>query len=192
MAKGDFKKRLNAGVKLIIDELKLDPPCVGRLYTPVWRDRKYQWISPMDSDGLLVKERNIASGKETADDSARLRIGVIIQSEFTTSRTKPNPFGKALVDTLPFGVWVDLWTGDARRRVRLDRVFVLFVMPRATAQSKKWISKIAKEYVENAADAATEAHMLEVPMGAGGPELATLIGKSVRPWLVGAGRPAGT
>jgi hypothetical protein len=56
------------------------------------------------------------SGRELAVD---LRIGVIVQSEFTTSLSKPNPFGKALVNTLPFGVWVDL---EEQGRVRLDRV----------------------------------------------------------------------
>jgi hypothetical protein len=184
----DFKKRLNAAIDLIVDDLTLQPVRVDRLYTPVWRNRKYQWISPMDSDGLFVKERKVHDGDEPPLNETRLRIGVVVQSEFTTSLTKPNPFGKALVDRLPLGVWVDIGT----ERVRLDRIYVLFILPTATAATKRRISNTARMNVKNAADAAIEAHSLEVGMGESANKLSEKVAKKIRPWLIGAGRPAGS
>ena len=88
------------------------------------------------------------------------------------------------------GVWVDL--NDKRGRVRLDKVFVLFIVPMATAADKKKISDTARCNVINAADAATEAHFLEVGMGSSAKALAGQLQKKIRPWLFGAGRPVGT
>ncbi len=92
----------------------------------------------MDSDGLLVKEREVVR-ESPREHEANLRIGVIVQSEFTTSLSKPNPFGKALVNMLPFGIWVDL---RDEVRIRLDRVYVLFVPPLST--NKRSISQTAR------------------------------------------------
>lgn len=191
MAKGntDFKKRLNKALDIIIKDLDLERPRVKRLYTPVWRDRKYQWMSPMDSDGLLLKKRKINDGNEAPPKPVRLRIGVIIQSEFTTSQTKPNPFGKALVDRLPLGVWVDV---EEKGRRRLDRTFILFVVPTATSAAQKTISAQARTYVLNAVDAAVEAHAMNVRIGMSAKKLAATILALVRPWLIGAGRPVGS
>lgn len=186
----DFKARLNTAIDATINELSLDAPRVRRLYTPVWRSGAYRWISPMDSDGLLVKDRCVHEGDAEPPQPVSLRIGVVIQSEFATSNTKPNPFGKALIGGLPLGVWVDL--DDEPRRVRLDKIFVLFIVPMATAAHKKKISNTARYNVLNAADAATEAHILEVKMGSSAEALAEQLRKKIRPWLFGAGRPVGT
>ncbi len=143
MAKGntDFKRRLNRALQLVHEELRLTEARVRRVYTPVWRDRKYQWISPMDTDGLLVSERQVHPSGAPPPSPTPLRIGVVIQSEFTTSLGKPNPFGKALLDHLPLGLWVD----HAGARVRLDEVVILFVVPLATAASKRLVSATARE-----------------------------------------------
>lgn len=187
----DFKKRLKKAIDSTIEELALDHLRVQRLYTPVWRDKAYRWISPMDSDGLLLKERKIHEGEEPPPAEVKMRVGVIIQSEFTTSATKPNPFGKALVGSVPLGVWVDVVDGDGARRVRLDQTFVLFILPNAKAWAKKKISDTARNYVENATDASGYAHVLEVDQGTSAKELAKAISARVRPWLIGAGRPKG-
>lgn len=190
MAKGNkgYKQRLNNAVNTVIEKLNLDEPRVRRMYTAVWRNRAYRWISPMDSDGLLIKERNVHDDDDLLGEDVYLRIGVVVQSEFTTSLTKANPVGKALISAFPYGVWVDL-TDDGR--VRLDRVYVLFVVPKATAAGKKVTSAKARQNVDSAASASREAHVLEVGLGDSSAVIARKLLKKVNRWLVGAGRPAG-
>jgi hypothetical protein len=189
----EYKTRLKNAVKRTVDQLGLDNLHSQRLFTPVWRDRKYRWISPMDSDGLLVKRRRVELPKTTIPRSKTyLQIGVIIQSEFTTSIAKANPFGKALISALPSGVWVDLSQIDRKkvkraRRIRLDRIFVLFVLPHSTGQGH--ISKAARANVTNAMEASVESEIIEVEKGASTQTLADQLMKEVRPWLIGAGRP---
>jgi hypothetical protein len=84
----------------------------------------------MDSDGLLIARRSVKSGEGgTPKNKVEILIGVVIQSEDTTSQTKPNPIGKAALAHIPHGIWADI-KGDGRRR--LDRVELLFVLPKGT------------------------------------------------------------
>jgi len=63
----------------------------------------------MDSDGLLVGRRRVKDGEGAKPtEEVNLFIGVVIQSEDSTSQTKPNPFGKAAIGTIRDGIWVDL------------------------------------------------------------------------------------
>lgn len=184
MSKGNvrFKKRLKTAIKSVTAESELDLVRVDTLYTPVWRNHAYRWESPMESDGLLVRSRNVLGGRQDEDS---IRIGVVIQSEYATSQTKPNPFGKALIEVLPLGVWVDLLEFG---RVRLDRVYVLFVLP--TLANRVSESDTARRNVVNAAEAARDAHILRVRAGDSAAKLSRALRGEVRRWLKGAGRPA--
>ena len=143
----------------------------------------------MDSDGLLVTKRAIHEGEgATSDNGTTLLLGVVIQSEDSTSQTKPNPLGKAAVGHLPFGVWVNANEG----RLRLDRIQVLFVLPKGAAPSKATKFHTAKRNVENAADMMPDALAVEVPRGISEANLRAEILKRVRPFLRGRGRPLGT
>lgn len=190
----DYKKRYNNAVELVRQDLSLPALRVGKLYSPIWMNRQYRWFSPLDSDGILYGERNILSGVSEGGEAApktnpKLRVGVILQSEFSTSNTKPNPIGKAFVSELPLGVWVDLDTGE---RVRLDEVYVLFVVPNATAASKKKTSATALKNVRVAAELSVRAYYLEVNQGSSAEDLAKAIKKVVNGWVRGAGRLPGT
>lgn len=193
MATPEFKGRLKAAVRQVVGSMALDTLSSQRLYTPVFRNGSYSWVSPMDSDGLLVRERSIDwEGTRTGVEPVKLRIGVIIQAEASTSLTKPNPFGKALVASLPLGVWVDVGSATNRvRRVRLDRAFVLFVVPLGMAPKHSKTHKTAWANISNAAAATDDAHMIEVPRGIAARALADRLKKVVNSWLVGRGRPVG-
>jgi hypothetical protein len=119
MARTTFTKNLSKAIKQIINDgkLGLDETRSGSLYSPVFSS-DYKWAKIMDSDGLLVGRRSV---KEDGDAGATpaigvyLRIGVVIQSEESTSQTKPNPFGKAAIGTIRNGIWVDLKMGERGR-----------------------------------------------------------------------------
>lgn len=111
---------------------------------------------------------------------------MLIQSEYTTSNTKPNPFGKAAVSRVPFGVWFDKDDGN---RVRLDRVHLLFVLPKFVAPQYKKGFETVKRNVENAAAAMPDVDILVLERGWGKREVARRLKNHVRKWLKGVGRP---
>ena len=159
------------------------------LYTPTYSQGKYVWIKLMDSDGTLINERPIHTivGEGAAPESeTRLLLGVILQSEESTSQTKPNPLGKAALTHVPNGVWVD--TEDGKRR-RLDRFVVAFIMPKGAAPKHQKKFTTARKNVLNAAAVMPNAVAVEVERGVGFDALADRIATELRPFLVGKGRP---
>jgi hypothetical protein len=117
----------------------------------------------MDSDGLLVSRRPIHAGEGAADSSATfLLVGAVIQSEDATSQTKPNPLGKASLGHIPNGIWIGI-ANEARRR--LDRIQIVFVLPKGVAPWRQSKFQTAKRNVENAADMMPDAITVEVPRG---------------------------
>lgn len=142
----------------------------------------------MDSDGLLVGRRRVKDGEGAKPaKEVNLFIGVVIQSEDSTSQTKPNPFGKAAIGTIRDGIWVDL---KGEGRVRLDRAYVLFVLPEGAPTNEKKKFETAKRNVKNAADAMPDAESIEFARGVSTANLKTGITKKARRWLKGRGRPA--
>lgn len=193
----EFKKRVNAALAHLPQRLKLHTVRSRSLYSVVWRKGKYEWISPMESDGLLVSTRQVENPMGGVTH-AGIRIGVVIQTEFSTSQTKPNPFGKALIGMLPYGVWVDVeeiqegQKGKTRARVRLDEVLVLFIVPNHTHQAKKAQGETAFQNVTNAAEASDYADVLRIEARASTQDLANAIAGKVRGLLIGKGRPKKT
>lgn len=196
----EYKTRYNRGVDLVQRDLKLQKVRVNKIYTPVWQDRAYRWYSPMDTDGILYGERKVLGGEDfdgetSLSEPSFIRVGVILQSEHSTSLTKPNPFGKAFVTELPLGVWVDLKKqsiDQPAQRVRLDEVYVLFIVPKATSLKKKGTSKTAAKNVKLAAEVSTNAWFIGVEQKASEADIAKQITKIVNPWLRGTGRLPGT
>ncbi len=188
MPKGnvEFKKRLKSAVEKLAETERYLPVKSVRLYSPVWRDRQYRWATLMDSDGTLLRERRVASSVASLKQQTVLLIGVVIQSEFSTSGTKPNPLGKAAVGNAPRGVWVDL-KGGARRR--LDRLFVLFVLSEAKAYHLKKAFVTTEMNVRNASEAFPDVDVLIVPRGISKGDLVSKLRAKARRWLTGAGRP---
>ncbi|MBP9024750.1 MAG: hypothetical protein KBH81_01240 [Phycisphaerae bacterium] len=191
MAKGRTKFARN--VRKAIQTLATDRDLAllrcrsGSLFSPVFRET-YTWMKLMDSDGLLVGLRTV---KNTNCEGAapvtpvNLTIGVIIQAEDATSQGKPNPFGKAAVGNVPLGVWFDQYRGN---RLRLDRVFVLFVLPKGAPPSERKYFETAMRNVNNAADAMPDCDHLVVDRGISTADLLVKIKKKIRPWLKGSGR----
>ncbi len=196
MSKGNskFTKRLREAVRQLQPnaDLKLCPCRSGSLFTPVFESGKYLWAKVMDSDGLFVAERSVVQGTSAGAapaQSVALLVGVVVQSEDATSQTKPNPLGKAALPHLPNGVWVDLDDGQRRR---LDRVHVLFVLPKGAAPKHVKSFATAKRNVENAAAFMPDAYSLPVPRGASTATLLSALRTHVRPFFKGRGRPKAT
>lgn len=192
----DFKGRVKAAVAAAHIEFQCVELQGQELFTAVNRNGQYGWIHLMDTDGLLVTERpvNAVFDGETPSNLVSLRIGVAIQSEDKTALTKPNPFGKAAVGSAPLGIWVDVKTSAGRQRVRLDRLYILFLIPESintTDPKKKQDFDTAKRAVENAADANQDCRKLVVPRGVSAAKLQEEMIDSLRGTLRGKGRPPG-
>lgn len=162
-------------------------PKAPALFSPSFAKRTYRWAEIMKTDGVLAAERQIAADKANSSKSGQfLCVGVVIQSEFTTSNAKANPFGKAAVCSVPFGLWLDVKGGT---RVRLDRVFVLFVLPESSALQHKQQFERAKGTVENIASWLPDVDVLIMKKGWSVNEVANHLRKRTRKWLKGVGRP---
>lgn len=189
MPNAAFTTRLSAAVDALLEDNSLRAlRCrSGSIFSPVYRDGKYAWVKVMDSDGLLVARRTVHSGEGAAPARAStILLGVVVQSEDATSQTKPNPLGKASLGHLHHGVWVDL---DEEGRARLDRVLILFVLPKGAAPARRSRYDTAKRNVRNAADMMPDAVHVDIARGASTPKIAGVIRAEVRPFLIGRGRP---
>jgi hypothetical protein len=179
-------------VKLATGALRGDLQCVEtktqRLYTPYWsKGSAAAWMSPMDTDGLLVRERTIKDGESPPGKNVRARralLGVIIQVEETTARTRPNPYGKAAVLNVPLGIWVDREDpGDPGTywRERLTHAWVLFV----TRTNLGYVIY----NLENVLAASRDAYYFAVARNASVATIKTKLREQTYAYLVGAGRP---
>jgi hypothetical protein len=186
--KKSFISRLSDAVAILVGDprMKCAQAKSNCLYTPLYRSGKYVWAKVFDSDGTLISSRPVHSGEGAASGDVRLLLGAVIQSEDSTSQTKPNPLGKAALPHVPNGIWADMSDGERRR---FDRVVVVFVLPKGAAAKHKKPFETARRNVLNASDIMTGAVTVEVPRGAGADDIASAIGDEIRPFLVGKGRP---
>jgi hypothetical protein len=186
-----FTTRLRRAVEALAPDPRLSPIATvgGSLYSPVYRSGKYTWAKVMDSDGLFVSRRAIHDDQGAATKGRSfLLLGVIIQSEDSTSQTKPNPIGKASLGHISNGIWINTTEG----RLRLDRIQVVFVLPKGASVRRRAKFETAKRNVQNAADMMPDAITLEVDRGISQAALGERILGEVRPFLVGRGRPRGS
>jgi hypothetical protein len=141
----------------------------------------------MDSDGLLVSRRPVraASGR-AAENQVHLLIGVILQSEDSTSMSKPNPFRKTAIGNVRNGVWVDL--AELGRR-RLDRLHALMMLPSGSAPQHRRRPSTQQRTVETAAALMPDGDTLIVERSLSAKGLASEITKQAHGWLRGRGRP---
>lgn len=191
MAKGNtkFTTRARTAIGSLSDDkdLQLLPLKSSSLFSPVLRNGAYEWLKVMDSDGVLVGQRKVKSGEgANPTEEIELLVGVVIQSEDATSQTKPNPLGKAAIPHVANGIWVDL---KVEGRRRLDRVYILMLLPKGAASKRQKKFDTAKRNVQNAADMMPDCETLVVSRGIKADALSKDIKKKVRPWLKGRGRP---
>ena len=191
MAKGNvkFTGRVKATVKELAkdSELQLVPVRSGSLFTPILRGDNYEWVKVMDSDGTLAGPRKVTAGEGAEPESeVELLIGVVLQSEDTTTKTKPNPIGKASLGHVKNGIWVDV-AKEGRRR--LDRVHVLMVVPKGAVPKLQKDFLTAQRNVLNAADMMPDCEVLIVERGVSASDLVKEVKKKVRKNFKGRGRP---
>jgi len=190
MGNSKFTDRLNDSLGLLEASLarKVRVPNSRSLFSPIYRGGKYTWVKIMDSDGVLLSQRTVHDGEGAkVPRPARLLMGVIIQSEDSTSQTKPNPMGKASLSHISNGVWVSL----KDKRVRLDRLLVIFVLPKGATPQDSAKFETAKRNVLNAAEMMPDSIAIEVPRGASASDIADALRGKINPFLIGAGRPVG-
>ncbi|WP_152033952.1 hypothetical protein [Paracidovorax avenae] len=186
-----FTQRLGYALEDVVKDvsMKCHFARTNCLYTPTYERGKYVWLKLMDSDGTLLSERPVhpKDGEGIApEENTRLLLGVIIQSEDSTSQTKPNPLGKASLSHVPNGVWVD--TPEGLRR-RLDHFVVTFVLPRGTSVKHRSRFLRSRKNVLNAATVMPNAVAVEVNRGDSAKKIADLLKMELRPFVVGKGRP---
>jgi hypothetical protein len=186
--KKKFTERLNEALELFRDDVSFKEVSAQNrsLFTPVYREGKYEWAKIMDSDGILLGSRKIHNGEGGAlDAEPELLVGVIIQSEDSTSQTKPNPLGKASLSHIPNGVWVNI----ENTRKRVDKLIVAFVLPKGSSPEHRRAFDTARRNVLNAADMMPDAIAIEVSRGISAVNLKDKLAKELRAVLVGKGRP---
>lgn len=186
-----FTDRLNNAIDLLMksrSDLQFLKPRSRSLFSPVLRSGKYVWVKVMDSDGTLIARRMVEQDGEGAvpAEPVDLLIGIVLQCEDSTSQTKPNPIGKASIDHIPTGIWVDL-ERDGRRR--LDLVYILFIVPKGARPKDRAKFSTAKRNSANAAELMPNCDCLEVKRQVSAKELAAMIRKQVRKRFRGRGRP---
>jgi hypothetical protein len=168
MANKDFKSRVAAAVRTLVGRNGLLKTCGNALYTPMHHPSGWKWMAFSEPDGILAKEIAVAKGDPAkADVCTRVWLGVLVQSEESTSSSLLNPWGKACIPRLPGGVWVDVEVGGQRVRNVLTFAHVLLVTPEPTST----LAKVQKEFrnrravLERVDAAAEEASLLIVPQG---------------------------
>ena len=191
--KGTFEDRLKSAIKSLVKSEKLLSPHDYDLWSLTYKGGKYVWVKIMGSDGLLLASRRTAKAQDKAGSQRTIRVGVVIQCEQTTSQTKPNPFGKASISQVPFGVWVDVKESKGKTvRRRLDVVNVALVAPEpASVQAKKKF-KIVERNLEGVADLLVDTKVIPIAQGAGARIIQSELMKVFRGFLKGPGKPDGT
>jgi hypothetical protein len=190
--KGTFENRLKSAIQGLIRPEKLLTPHDYDLWTLTYKAGKYVWVKIMGSDGLLLASRKTAKSGAKAGSQRSIIVGVVIQCEQATSQTKPNPFGKAAISQVPFGVWVDVkqQKGNVVRQ-RLDVVQVALVAPEPTAyKAKKKFERIAQN-LDGVADLLVDTEVVTIPQGAGATAIQNELMGRFRGFLKGPGKPEG-
>lgn len=167
-------------------EDKLLEPDNHQLYSLVYKGGKYQWITLVATDGLLLSEWHT---DKTTGPKRKILVGVVIQSEQSTSQTKPNPLGKAAAAMTPLGLWVDIKRDSKPSRERLDVTQVLLLVPEPTDAERKKKHPMVRQNVKNVVDTVEQAHILELKQGENSAQIASKLGNETRRWLFGRGRP---
>lgn len=190
MAKGNtkFTTRLSSAIETLHgdEDLALSRCECGSLYSPVFSGKRYEWLKVMDSDGLLVAPRRCEGISLSAP--VDLLLGTVIQSEETTSLTKPNPIGKAALPHIQNGIWVKV--GGSLRR--LDRIQILFVVPKGTAQHHRKRFETTEANVLAAAALMPDTVALVIDRGWNASKIAEELKATVRSFFKGPGRPKGS
>ena len=171
---------------LVSREPKLIQTENAQLYSLVFKSGKYQWITLLASDGLLLSNWHTAKDK---GPKRTILVGVVIQSEQATSQTKPNPLGEAAAAMTPLGLWVDLLRDGQPSRERLDVVHVLLLVPEPSDAPRRRKHSMVRRNVQNVVDTVEQAHMLEMNQGDNDVTIAEKLMNKARPWLFGRGRP---
>lgn len=191
MKKGNIKftTRVNNAVESLNEDRSLGLVRLksGSMFSPAYRNGNYEWVKVMDSDGMLVCPRKVKAGEGAElKDEVSLLVGVVVQSEDSTSQTKPNPLGKASIGHITNGIWVDV-SNEGRKR--LDRLIILMLLPKGAAPARQKAFATAKRNVENAAAMMPDCEVLIIERGASSEVMAKEIKKIVRPLFKGRGRP---
>jgi hypothetical protein len=191
MAKGNtrFKSRPMAGLTRLAESKRLAPVPAqsGSLFSQIPRQGAHLWLKLTDSDGLLVSRRSVRAVSAGApENQVRLLVGIILQSEDSTSTSKPNPLGKAAIASSRNGVWVDL--AELGRR-RLDRLHVPMLLPSESVPQHRRRPSTQQRNVETAAALMPDGDPLFADSWLSAKELASEITRQTHGWLRGRGRP---
>ena len=190
--KGKFEDRLKSAIQELSKSKGMITPHDYDLWSLTYESGKYVWVKIMGSDGLLLATRKTTDSGSKAGRGRMILVGVVIQCEQTTSQTKPNPFGKASISQVPFGVWADV---EARKgktwRRRLDAVRVALIAPEPAAyKAKKKFHVVAKNQ-DGVAKLLVDTEVIKIPQGSGTIDIQNALMNNFRGFLKGRGKPHG-
>jgi len=181
--KKSFKHRVGKAIEKLFDyeDLGLEPCKKRRLYSLVWKNHGYRWVTLLDADGLLIGKRRALPGEGAQPSSpVNLTIGLIIQVEESTALAKANVLGKAGLEQIIHGIWVDTDNGG---RKRLDVFLILFVLPEPTSVAKKKKWTLMKKNLSNVVLQFDRCEVLHVKQGATIEVLRVRFRKQVKAWI---------
>jgi len=195
----DFKKKIKPASEQVARALNLTDMIVKGydLFTPAKSSRDYAWTKVFNADALLVGTRPVKQGRLTtaAYDKVRgvskVRVGVIVQSEWSTAQELGNPLGKASASHFPDGLW--LVQDDAI--TRLDRVHVLFIVPEPGAGDSQEDNKKferALTLTTLAAQMMPHCQVIRAPVDCTEAALVELIKSATSKAFRGPGKPKGS
>ncbi len=187
MAQTDFKRRLNEAVKLLKSEHKLLDPRNNNLCSLHKVHGAYRWQLVQNADGLLLVERFAKHQDKKNRRETRVVAGIIIQSEYTTSGTKPNPQGKAAIVSVLTGLWFEEQGSEGMTRI--DIAEVLFVLPAGASASDRKRFATTLENVRQAVSLHGRSRLLIVGKVWSRKKLAKRLYAQVQDVLTSVGRP---
>jgi hypothetical protein len=187
----EFEKRLKKALSLLASCLNLIEPADFDLWSLSSIKGTYTWLKLMGSDGLLLARRKTArSMKDKPGSEREILVGIVIQCEQSTGKTKPNPFGKASVGEVPFGVWVDVAIAPRNiQRQRLDVVQIALVVPKPTNFYQRQGFHTVETNIRNIARILPQTSACVIPQGTSAAKIARALEVAFRAVLKGKGAP---
>jgi hypothetical protein len=187
MPQTPFHERLKDAIDYLRKTHRLVTPRSNNLYTFAKVGGFYQWKLVQNADGLLIASRNVGPSQDYQPNKTSILIGVVIQSEFMTADTKPNPQGKASVSHVETGLWI--CRANDNQMLRIDIPRVLFVLPKGASPKKRKKYKTTLENVSQAAALHGNSKLLTVPRGISAKRLSKKLYGQVKDLLKVVGRP---
>ncbi|MBI3110613.1 MAG: hypothetical protein HYZ01_03470 [Ignavibacteriales bacterium] len=181
----EFKTRLKRAIQQVIKDRKLIEPRSFDIYTFAKCHKTYDWHTVQNVDGLLLTKKTVRPIYSNQQERTAIIAGLIIQSEYTTADTKPNPQGKAAVSEIATGVW---FSNSESQILRIDSPRVLFILPKGSTPDMHKRFETTRTNVNQAVALFPNSIVQEVNRGISAKALARKLKKQLSSYLRTVGK----